>query len=204
MVKYKAAPKAKRPKLPVWKREHFPRLAGMMDSLLHKSQIRSTGDQSLLHSGRVVRLQCQFDEYEFAMKEYLCQTLSPMLESAQRLTALCTQKVPESAPPHLHTSANLRAARESGARRQQLLTQIRESRAELARLLQQLRHQCEVADSRIQQALARANAELARYAKATRFAVVEQEIPALTRSFYPDQLLDAALIARIEAILAEV
>lgn len=206
MVKYKKLPqKPKRLKLPVWKNERFPRIAGMADSLMHKAQITHTSQEpELLHSGRVVRVQRRFHEYESAMQEYLLHMLLPLEEEARRLLMTCKQSVPENFQPHAHTSASLRAAREAAAQRQQLVAQIQESRVQLAQLVRKLQYKCEVADSQLQQAFFCANAELARYAKATRFAVVEQEIPTLTRSFYPEQLLDKQLLVQANTVTTEV
>lgn len=206
MVKYKKLPrKPKRLKLPVWKNEPFSRLAGMMDSLMHKVQItRTDQEQELLHSGRVVRVQNRFHEYESAMQEYLLHVLLPLEEEARQLLVSCNQTVPETFQLHERTSANLRAAREAAVQRQQLIEQIQESRVQLSQLVRKLQYKCEVADSQLQQAFFCANAEMARYAKSTRFAVVEKEIPTLTRSFYPEQLLDKQLLVQASAVTAEV
>ncbi|OUN83766.1 hypothetical protein [Gemmiger sp. An50] len=206
MVKYKKLPKKpNRLKLPVWKNESFPRLAGMMDSLMHKAQITHTAqEQELLHSGRVVRVQRRFHEYESAMREYLLHVLLPLEEETRQLLVTCNQTVPENFQLHAHTSANLRAARAAAAQRQQLLEQIQESRVQLAQLVRKLQYKCEVAESQLQQAFFCANAELARYAKATVFAVVEKEIPTLTRSFYPEQLLDKQLLLQANSVTTEV
>lgn len=132
-----------------------------------------------------MRVQRRFHEYESAMQEYLLHVLLPLEEETRRLLVTCKQTVPEDFQPQAHTSANLRAVREAAAQRQQLVAQIQESRMQLVRKLE---YKCEVADSQLQQAFFCANAGLATYAKSTRFAVVEQEIPTLTRSFYPEQL----------------
>lgn len=206
MVKYKKLPKKpKRLKLPVWKNERFPRIAGITDSMMHKAQITNLPQEAtLLHSGRVVRVQRRFYEYESAMREYLLHAMLPLEEEARSLLMTCKQAVPESFQPHAHTSANLRAAREAATQRQQLVAQIQESRVQLAQLVRKMQYQCEVADSQMQQAFFCANAELARYAKATRFAVVEQEIPTLIRNFYPEQLLNKELLAQANAVAMEV
>lgn len=194
-------------KPPAWKNVRFSRLAGLSDSLFRKIQIFRTSqeEEPLVHSGRFVRIQHRFHKYEAAAEEHLLRVLMPMEEEARRLLVICNKQLPECTRVTALTSANLRMARASMAHRQQAMEEITESRLQLSRLLAQIRFERDVCESQLQQSFSSANEELAKYAKASRFSVVEREIPALTRTFFPKQLSDSQLklLNDIQKILEE-
>ena len=64
-------------KRPAWKNNHFLRLSGMGDAILHKTELRSDSSGiRRLHSGRVERIQREFAAYEEAKKQELISKLS--------------------------------------------------------------------------------------------------------------------------------
>ena len=182
-------------KPPVWKNVRFSKLAGLSDSLFRKIQISRTSqdEEALVHSGRFVRIQHRFHKYEAAAEENLLRTLMPMEEEARRLLVICNKPLPECTNVTALTSANLRMARASMAHRQQAMEEITESRLQLSQLLAQICFERNICESQLQQSFSSANEELAKYAKASRFSVVEREIPTLTRTFFPKQLSDSQL-----------
>lgn len=72
-------------KRPAWKNNHFLRLSGMGDALLHKVEMR-TDDSGIrrLHSGRIERIQREFASYEEAKKQELIPKLSVLQAALAR------------------------------------------------------------------------------------------------------------------------
>lgn len=194
--------KSKTAKVPCWKKQHFPRLAGLTDSLMHKAQVREDSQEhALLRSGRVVRLQRQFDKIEAEMREHLIKALMPLESEALSHISICNQAVPQLPPSCANSSAAVRAEKAAQAQRQQALMEIQKSRTALAQLWAKIHYECEVAESKLDEAVAAANTEIAYYSKATKFDVIEAEIPVLVRHFSPSELLKPQLMNQIQTLM---
>lgn len=184
-------------RLPRRRKEHFPRLAGLWDRLFHKVDICPDSSGPVLRSGRVVRLQRRFDRYQHQVEEWLLSQLHPLHREASHLLAACEHTALLPQPSPADTSGGIRRAKAASDRRAAQVYQLSQDRKELVKLVSQIRHLCQLADIRIDQAKGAYEIELALYAKATRFAVVDREIPVLTRSFYANQALDPAFMEKI-------
>ena len=168
-------------KWPRWHNPLFPRPSGMLDGGLHKADIRSGPEGERLYGGRI-RVQAErFKRFEAQVEKQLLDAAAPLQMEAGPLAAL----VRESAASRTNTPRSSRqAARASDARRR-----IVELDCELESLIRQ-------ADCITEAALSQANAYLSVYAKASKFAVLEREIPRLSRSrnFREIVLIPATLV----------
>lgn len=205
MLVYKKT--ARGEKRPAWKNNRLLRLSGMGDALLHKAEMR-TDDSGIrrLHSGRIERIQREFASYEEAKKQELISKLSVLQATLARdlraYQALATQAAAPAEDRPL-TSWGLKAARQ----RQEQNTQRSEKRealaASLVKNLYLLEETLDLHDSEVAQALAQANAGLARYAKAALFQTIDKGIPILHAHMHAADLVDARLVQTVKEEVLE-
>ena len=195
-------------KRPAWKNNHFLRLSGMGDALLHKVEMR-TDDSGIrrLHSGRIERMQREFASYEEAKKQELIPKLSVLQAALARDVRAYQALAPQAAAPAEDrplTSWGLKAARQ----RQEQNTQRSEKRdalaASLAKNLYLLDETLELFDSELSQELAYANSGIAQYAKAALFQTVDEGIPVLKSHIQAADLIDANLYQIVKEVLRDV
>ena len=193
--------------MPVWQNPAFPRITGMFDAFLRKAKVmRGKGtDEELVHSGKVRIVQQMFNEYLEACSEFLVLELSPLqVEARKRVLFIQRQGTdPEGMLKRPKTSGEARAAREAAERRTSEEKERKKALEELPAIYEKIMSKCRTADARVRQAEMKANQFLARYSKATRFAVVEEEIPAVTCSFSADQVPDPHLMEAVREMIGE-
>ncbi len=182
---------------PKWKNEGFPRLAGLLDRLFHKAAIRQDPGGPLLHSGRVVRVQRRFDRYQRQVEEWLLEQLHPLNLEAAQLVLACEALHLVQKPSAAATSGAIREARLAEAKRAEQLARLKEDRQRLVQISNEMEFLCQLTDSRIEQAKSASEVELALYSKATRFHVVDREIPTLNRTFFARSVLDRHFLDKI-------
>lgn len=197
-------------KRPAWKNNHFLRLSGMGDAILHKTELRSDSSGiRRLHSGRVERIQREFAAYEEAKKQELISKLSVLQAALARdlraYQALTPRAVPTEAakdrPPTSWTLKNDRQRREQDAHRSEKRDALA---ASLAKNLYLLDETLELFDSELAQALAHANSGIAQYAKAALFQTVDEGIPVLKSHIQAADLIDTNLYQIVKEVLRDV
>ena len=194
-------------RMPVWQDPAFPRVTGLCDALLRKARVmRGQGsDEELVHSGKVRLVQQMFNEYLQAWTGFLVLELSPLQEEARKRVLLIRRQGtdPEGMLKRPKTSGEARAAKEAAKRRASEEEGRKQALEELPAIYEKIVSKCKTADAKIKQAEMKANQYLARYAKATRFAVVEEEIPVVTCSFSADQVPDPRLMQAVRELIGE-
>lgn len=166
---------------PVWNNPLCPRLSGLLDGGLHKARVQSGPEGERLYSGRVRVQGERFKVFEAQVEQQLLAAAAPLQKEAGQL-AWAAQ---DSAASRTDTTRSSRQAARTGAARRRLV----ELNCELEALIRQ-------ADCIVEEALSQANSYLSVYAKASRFAVLEQEIHRLSRSrnFREIVLIPATLV----------
>lgn len=155
------------PQWPRWNNPICPRVSGFSDGVLHKVGLLSGQEEKRVCGGRI-RVQAErFKAYEAQVERRLLTLAAPLLQEAGQLAA----EVETGSIPRTDTTRGTRQAARQQAARQRLV--------ELDCTLQNLVRQ---ADCAVDEALCRANTYLSKYAKASRFSVLEKEIPRLSRS----------------------
>lgn len=196
-------------KRPAWKNNHFLRLSGMGDAILHKTELRSDSSGiRRLHSGRVERIQREFAAYEEAKKQELISKLSVLQAALARdlraYQALTPRAVPTEAakdrPPTSWTLKNDRQRREQDAHRSEKRATLA---ASLAKNLYLLEETLDLFDSEVAQAMAQANAGIATYTKAALFQTIDQGIPILHRNIQAADLVDTRLVQMVKEEVLE-
>ena len=193
--------------MPVWHNPAFPRVTGLCDALLRKAKVmRGRGaDEELVHSGKVRIVQQMFNEYLEAWSGFLVLELSPLQAEARKRVIIVQRKgaVTEVTTQRPKTSGEVRAAREAAERRAAEEQERKQALEELPAIYEQSLLKCKTADAKVRQAEMNANQFLARYSKATRFAVVEEEIPAVMCSFSADGIPDPRLMYAVKELIGE-
>lgn len=196
-------------KRPAWKNNHFLRLSGMGDAILHKTELRSDSSGiRRLHSGRVERIQREFAAYEEAKKQELISKLSVLqaalardLRAYQALTAPVAAPTPAEDRPL--TSWGLKEARQHREQTAQRSEQRAALAASLAKNLYLLEETLDLFDSEVAQAMAQANAGIATYTKAALFQTIDQGIPILHRNIQAADLVDTRLVQMVKEEVLE-
>lgn len=193
--------------MPVWQNPAFPRITGLCDALLRKAKVmhgRGT-DEELVHSGKVRIVQQMFNEYLEAWSEFLVLELSPLQAEARKKVMVVRKQGTDvqETMQRPKTSGEVRAAREAAERRASEEQERRQALEELPAIYEQIVSKCRAADAKVRQAEMSANQFLARYSKATRFAVVEEEIPTVTCSFSADEAPDPRLLQAVRELIGE-
>ena len=187
-----------------WKNLKLPRAAGLLDRALGK--VRITGDPggALLRSGRVVALQHRYEHYQSRMKERLLTILHPLETELGELLLTCEAPAGPAFPLKERTTTGaIRAANAEKARQAEQRAGLVRGRVRLSEILREMEYLCARTDCQLDQALCAANTGLAVYAKAAYFSVVDRQIPAITRTFYADQLLNKDLLLRAKRAAGE-
>ena len=193
--------------MPVWQNPAFPRVTGLCDALLRKAKVmRSRGtDEELVRSGKVRIVQQMFNEYLEAWSGFLVLELSPLqAEARKRVMAVRRQGADtEGSTQRPMTSGEVRAARKAAERRAAEEQERKQALEELPAIYEQIVSKCKAAEAKVRQAEMNANQFLARYSKATRFAVVEEEIPAVVCNFSAGEVPDPRLMQAIRELIGE-
>lgn len=171
MITYnKRKPEAR---IPVWRNERFPRMQGLLDSILHKVVLRPAEGGDHCVGGWFERQRRSLREFESAMEQSLDQQIRPTLEAYQRAcrAAQSGPLLPEGTAPR--STAQARAMREQA----RCAEQARQAAGTAASLRGELTVMIAETDRTIRRAYEAADVAAARYAKATRFHPLEQEIP---------------------------
>lgn len=154
-------------KWPEWHNPPFPRLSGLLDGLLHKAKVQSGPDGERLYGGRIRVQGERFKVFEAQVEKQLLAAAAPLQKEAGSLAGLAGEA---SASRTDTTRASRQAARSGAARRR-----LAELDCDLEGLIRE-------ADCTVEAALSQANTYLSLYTKASKFDVLEQEIPRLSRS----------------------
>lgn len=152
---------------PKWHNPPFPRLSGLLDGLLRKARVKSGPEGERLYGGRVRVQGERFKVYEAQVEKQLLAAVAPLQKEAGPLADV----VRGAASLRTDTTGGSRQAARAGAARHRLM----ELNMDREGLISQ-------ADCTVEEALCRANTYLSLYTKASKFGVLEQEIPHLTRS----------------------
>ena len=208
MMKYQNIKKAEHEnKMPVWQNPAFPRVTGFCDALLRKAKVmRGRGtDEELVHSGKVRIVQQMFNEYLEAWSGFLVLELSPLQAEARKRILLIRRQgaEPEGTVQRPKTSGEARAAKAAAERRASEEQERKQALEELPAIYEQIVSKCKTADAKVRQAEMNANQFLARYSKATRFAVVEEEIPAVVCNFSAGEVPDPRLMQAVRELIGE-
>lgn len=165
----KGSPQKANPKLvsPKWHNPPFARMSGLSDGLLGKAKVQSGPDGKRLYSGRIRVQEDRFRTYEARVEKQLLAAAAPLQKEAGGLAGL-VRAAPASRADT--TGASRQAARIDSAH--QRLTELN---CDLESLIRQ-------ADCVVEIALSKANTWLGQYCKASKFYVLEEEIPRLRRS----------------------
>lgn len=194
-------------RMPVWQDPAFPRVTGLCDALLRKARVmRGKGsDEELVHSGKVRLVQQMFNEYLQAWTGFLVLELSPLQAEARKRVLLVQRQGTdlEGMLKRPKTSDEAHAAREAAERRVSEEAERKKALEELPAIYEKIVSKCRTADAMVRQAEMKANQFLAKYSKATRFAVVEEEIPVVTCSFSADQVPDPRLMQAVRELIGE-
>ena len=154
-------------KWPKWHNPPFPRLSGLADGLLCKARVQSGPEGERLYGGRVRVQGERFKVFEAQVERQLLAAAAPLQKEAGRLVGPAREKAAARTDT---TNASRQAARICAARRRLI-----ELDCALGGLIRQ-------ADCTVEEALSRANTYLSLYTKASKFGVLEREIPRLSRS----------------------
>lgn len=194
-------------RIPVWQNPAFPRATGVCDALLRKAKVvhgKGT-DEELVHSGKVRIVQEMFNEYMEAFSEFLVLELSPLQAEARKRVLLVRrlEAETEGTVQRPKTSGEVRAAKEAADRRASDESERKQALGELPIIYEKIMSKCRMADAKVKQAEMNANQFLAKYSKATRFAVVEEEIPAVVCRFSAVEIPDSRLMHAVRELIGE-
>lgn len=166
MLVYPKTHTNKKKEIPVWKEDKLLRLRGFLDALVHKTDFKTQGGKTMLAGAYYVRVHRELEAFEAAQVAQLQQVL------ALKVTALkaAAQTAESTGTGKPRSTAAMRAAREASARRSQAAAEYKELVASICAEL--LRTEAEITA-----VYSRANASLARYSKAAKFRVLDEEIP---------------------------
>ena len=174
---------------PCWRAERFTRCRGMTDGLLAKNRFVA---REPMEGGYFQKRQRELDVYEAAVEAYLLELAGPHLQDYQALREVGSEDLPPAAGamPSGLTTGQMRSFRQRAAQASARRSKIAAAREQRARQAGELRAMAQAAEQKVKAAQAEINLELARYAKATRFCVVEREIPTVTRHFSAETFLE--------------
>lgn len=150
-----------------WHNPPFARLSGLSDGLLGKAKVQSGPDGKRLYSGRIRVQEDRFRAFEARVEKQLLTAAAPLQKEAGVLAGLA-RAAP--APRADTTGTSRQAARIDSARRR-----LTELNCDLESLIRQ-------ADCVVEMALSQSNTWLGQYCKASKFCVLQEEIPRLSRS----------------------
>lgn len=152
---------------PKWHNPPFPRLSGLLDGLLRKARVQSGPEGERLYGGRIRVQGERFKVFEAQVEKQLLAAAAPLQKEAGRLAGVARESVASRTDT---TQSSRQAARIGNAR-----YRLAELDCDLECLIRQ-------ADCTVEAALSQANTYLSLYTKASKFDVLEQEIPCLSRS----------------------
>ncbi len=196
----------------IWKNDRFLRLSGVMDALLRKVSLQEGNDGlKIICSARIERIQREFVAFEAACQQQLIPqvaamqtTISGDLSTYRALGVSITQlKEVQPAPKEEAevTSADLKQMEQRREQERQLAEKQAAAAASLAEASCRLDELLSLYDRQVDQALADANAGVARYCKATQFRVVDREIPSIRRHTWAKDTANAQLRHKVEEVL---
>ncbi len=148
------------------------RLRGLADSLTHKTDFRTKGEKNTLSGGYYEHVRRELQTLEAAQVAWLNKSLGPKIAEFKAMPR--ASDYGDSTPRS--TTGARRAAREAGARRAAAQGKRRE-------LIASIRSELLTAEGEINTAYCTANAALTRYGKASKFKVLDEEIPHFTAVF---------------------
>ena len=165
---------------PVWRREPFPRVNGIMDALLRK-----VGFKTETYGAWFVKLSRKLELFEVEACIDLHRRAAPLqlaILNARQITSLDIEQEEKSAPPL--TTQEARIAKVRSEQEQRLLMEKKNAANQVEKLEQELQRLADDTAARIQEAYAQANVAAVKYAKATAFAPIsEKEIPYFTPNY---------------------
>jgi hypothetical protein len=92
-------------------------------------------------------------------------------------------------------------AQEIAARRREKRAEAEKNKVRLVNIYQEIRYECDLVDYNLQETLNEINREIAIYAKATRFAVVQNEVPTIKRTQEAFDIVDKQLMRKLSALV---
>lgn len=172
MLIYSNNRKSKYYEVPIWKADRFMRLRGFVDSLTHKTDFRTNGEKNTLSGGFYEHVHRELQTLEAAQVAWLNKSLGPQIAEFKAIPR--ASDYGDSTPRS--TTGARRAAREAGARRAAAQGKRRE-------LIASIRSELLTAEGEINTAYCTANDAITRYGKASKFKVLDEEIPHFTAVF---------------------
>ena len=167
----------KRVREPQWRKERFTRCRGMVDAVLAKNRFVMA---ERMEGGYFAKRQRELAVFEAAVEAYLLETAGEKLQDYRAACAMGSEEPPKAAAgamPSGLTTGQMRRFRQQAAQ------------AKRARQAAELQAMAQAAEQQVMAAQAETNLELARYAKASRFRVVEREIPTVECTFSAEKFL---------------
>ena len=158
--------------IPVWKEDKFLWLRGFVDALVHKTDFKTQSGKTVLAGAYYVRIHRELEAFEAARVAQLQQALAPKVTALKAAARTAESNVAEKP----RSTGAMRAARETSARRSRAIAERKE-------LAASIRTELLRAEAEITAVYSRANASLVRYSKATKFRVLDEEIPCFTPNY---------------------
>lgn len=179
----------KRVREPQWRKEHFTRCRGIVDAVLAKNRFVTA---ERMEGGYFEKRQRELMVFEAAVEAYLLETAGDKLQDYREVCAMGSEELPKAsagAMPSGLTTGQMRRFRQQAAQALAQRDKIAEARAKRARQAAELQAMAQAAEQQVMSAQAETNLELALYAKASRFRVVEREIPTVKCTFSAEKFL---------------